>query len=221
MENYINNKNDELSGESSNGKKKETRRVIKTYRDFAVHALEDKPTSLAKMIIKEKKKRNAQEEVSVKNPKNIFMITLSSILVVLGVIAIASIIIFINTRKDEREDKKFSSNVNSSIEFDYKKMFELDGLNSIKSASDEAFDNTTIPFGTIKNIFFTKKDNLGYPVQISPKDFLRELDTRVPNQFIRNLGSKFSAGVVSLEENKPFLILETINFDASYSNLLA
>ncbi|EFK96402.1 hypothetical protein LDC_1571 [sediment metagenome] len=58
-------------------------------------------------------------------------------------------------------------------------------------------------------------------VQITAPEFIQVLDSRVPTQFIRNLENQFSSGIVALEENEPFLILETSNFDASYSNMLA
>ncbi len=217
MENNINNSE---KNNSLDNNKKETKRVIKTYRDFAVNALDDKPTSLANMIIQEKKKQARKEAKSIKNPKNVFMVILSSILVILGIGAIASIIIFVNTKKDDSLVKNNISNIESTIEYDYKKSYELDDLSSVKKASNEAFNDTNIPFGTVKNIFFTKKDSLGYSRQVSAKDFIITLDTRVPNQFIRNLKKRFSVGLVSLDKNVAFMILETYNFDTSYSNML-
>lgn len=220
MEYNINNiENKSNIGVNQRPKKK--RQVIKTYRDFAVNALENKPTSLANMIIQEKKKRDSRYGKSVKNPKNIFVIVLSTILILLGIGAIAAIIISIDKENENKNDKKFSSDVVSTLEFDYKKIVELDGFDSVKDAAEDLYDNTNLPFGAIKNIFFTKKDKMGYSEQVGAKVFLEELDSRAPNQFIRNLENRFSAGIVSLNENKPFLILETVNFDASYSNLLA
>jgi len=220
MENNINN-NSDSKNLGVDREKKEVKRVIKTYRDYAVNALDSNPTSLANMIIQEKNKRAQREEKSIQNPKNIFMIIISSILVILGISAIAVVIIFVDKSGTDSSEKRIISHVKSTIEYDYKKSFELDDLSSVKKASSDAFDNTNLPFGSIKNIFFTKKDELGYSRQVDAKEFIESLDSRVPNQFIRNLNGVFSAGVVSLEGNKPFLILETVNFDASYSNMLA
>lgn len=215
------NNNKEFNSISGDGEKKEIKRVIKTYRDFAVNALEDKPTSLANMIIREKKKKQVKESGSVKNNKNMAMIVLSGILVFVGIGAVAAIVVVFGVKTQDMEDKKFSSVVLSSIDYDYKKMFILNDINSIKDAVDDTFDNSILPSGTIKNIFFTQKNDLGFAKQTTSKVFLETLDTRAPNQFIRNLGDKFSVGVVALDKNKPFLIFETINFDATYNNLLA
>jgi len=220
MENNINN-NSNSKNLGVNREKKEIKRVIKTYRDYAVKALDNKPTSLANMIIQEKKKQSRREKKSIKNPKNIFMMVISAILVILGISVIAVVIIFVDKSGTDSSEKRIISHVESTIEYDYKKSFELGDFSDVKKASSDTFDNTNLPFGAIKNIFFTKKDKFGYAKQVDAKEFIESLDSRAPNQFIRNLSNVFSAGVVSLEDNKPFLILETVNFDTSYNNMLA
>ena len=212
--NQNNNNNDK--------EKKPIKRVIKTYRDFAVESLENKPTSLAKMIIMEKKKREQKEKVSIKNPKNTFLIILSSILTLLGVIAVASLILFINTKKNVDSEKNKVTITKSLINYDFKQYYPLSADN-IKDAINDNVKNATIQAGAIKLLFFTKKDDLGYTKLSTAAEFLKSLDTRAPNQFIRNLDDSYAFGITSsIEEgNSPFLILETINFDASYSNMLA
>ena len=207
--------------EENNNKKQKI--VIKTYRDFAVESLENKPTSLAKMIIQEKKKKEIAERTSIKNPKNTFLIILSSILALLGIAAIASLILFINTKKDVDKSKNQIKITNNVINHDFKQYYTLDNKDDIKTAIKKNIKNSTIPFGSIKLLLFTEKDSLGYAKLTTAKKLITELDTRVPNQFLRNLKDEYALGITSSldENNSPFLVLETINFDASFANMLA
>lgn len=202
--------------------KKEKKRVIKTYRDFAVNALEDNPTSLANMIIKEKKKRERKEDSSVRNPKNMFVITISIILSFIGVAAIAMSIFFVSKTNEDSNDKKFSAKPIFIVDNNYEVGNELKDYDNVKKSVSDLLESV-IPIGTIKGLYFTKKDQFGYNKQAIAKDFMDVLDTRVPNQFIRNLDNEFSLGIVNTYSNgnKPFLVLKTINFDSSYNNMLA
>jgi len=119
MENNINN-NSNSKNLGVNREKKEIKRVIKTYRDYAVKALDNKPTSLANMIIQEKKKQSRREKKSIKNPKNIFMMVISAILVILGISVIAVVIIFVDKSGTDSSEKRIISHVESTIEYDYK-----------------------------------------------------------------------------------------------------
>ncbi len=217
MEN-INNQDFNLNEGGIPKKKNEVKRVIKTYRDVAVEALDDKPTSLAKMIIQEKKKREVQELRSIKNPKNMTMVILSIILTILGILSIAAVIIFMLTKKETDQEKTNIAHLIASNAYDYKKVVELDGTDTYELSKDVQ-ENSTIPFGSIKNVFFTKRDEKGYAHQVGAKEFMVSLDTRVPNQFLRNLKPEFSAGVINFDKNEPFMILETKNVDASFLNM--
>ncbi len=201
-----------------------TRPTVKTYRDFAVKALKDKPTSLAKMIIKEKKKEELKYEHSVKNKKNILMIILSVVLVFLGVAAVASIIVFGVNKKKEIEEKDKSIAPKSVIYFDYKEEIEMDDMDrsDMVKLSDRVLKETRIPIGDIKIFYFVKRDKLGYKTLASARDFFNLLDTRAGPFFSRNLKDNFSAGIVStIDSIDPFLIFKISNFDQVYSAMLS
>jgi len=222
MENF-NNNNPEFDSSSNaidkKNEKKKTKRIIKTYRDIATGALEGNPTSLAKMIIMEKKKRERKEKRSVNNPKNMFMVIVSVVLSILGVISITAIFIFINVKKENDLEMKKVHNIISSINYDYKKIVNID-KDDFKDVLKDGVKNSTLPIGGIKNIFLTKDGKNGYVQQIFAREFLISLDTRVPEQFIRNLRRKFSIGIVNTGvENKPFMVFETDNVDTSFLNL--
>lgn len=219
MEN-INDKDFELNENKPENKEKTVKRVIKTYRDVAVDALDDNPTSLAKMIIQEKKKREKAEKRSIKNPKNMTLIILSTVLSILGVLAIAGVVVFIITKEEEIKEKNTISQLVSSNYYDYKKIVEYSSAD-VGELMKDLIKNSTIPIDSIKNLFFTKRNQDGYAYQVGAKGFLIGLDTRAPNQFIRNLKQQFSLGIINVGENKPYLVFETINGDASTTDLLS
>lgn len=199
------------------------KKTIKTYRDFAVEALKNKPTSLVKMIIEEKRKQEIEYNHSPKNKKNIFFILLSALLFVLGIVVVALVIIFLFQKSKEVETDKIPLEPKSLIYFDYKIENDISDADrsDIKKVSLEVIDETKIPIGDLKIFYFVKKDENGFKELVTSQDFLEILDTRAPLQFIRNLKEEFSFGVVStIEGSSPFLILGINNFDASYNFLL-
>jgi hypothetical protein len=204
-------------------KKLEKRRVIKTYRDFAIEALKDKPTSLAKMIIREKKKREYEHENSPKSKKNIIIISLSSILFILGIIAVASVVIlsFKNSEKNINDEVKIEPK--SIIYFDYKIENDITGASrsDIKNILKNDTEEAKIPIGDSKIFYFITKDDKDVKKLTTAAEFLEVLDTRAPAQFIRNMKEEFSVGIFSTSDKiAPFLVLGTNNFDASYGFLL-
>ncbi len=220
MNTFNNNQDFDLNSNNGTGneKKKPIKRIIKTYRDIAVESLDSNPTSLAKMIINEKKKREKKQKRSIENPKNKLMVAMSVVLAILGVLAIAGVVIFINTKNNNEVEKNTVTQLISSNSFDYKKVVEFENVD-FEDLSNEVIKSSILPFGEIKNIFFSIKRNDGYRDQLTAKEFITALDTRAPNQLIRNLRNSFSVGIINFGENKPFMILETRNVDAAFLNL--
>jgi hypothetical protein len=97
---------------------KEVKRVIKTYRDMAVDTLGNNPTSLAKMIIQEKKKKDLRSKASIENPKNKLFFALSIFLSLLGVMAVAGIVVMINSRKELIDDQSILKNITTTVSYD-------------------------------------------------------------------------------------------------------
>jgi hypothetical protein len=198
--------------------------ITKTYRDFAVKALKDKPTSLAKMIINEKRKEELKYKRSFKNKKNISMVILSVVLVLLGIASVASILVFSVLKKDEIDIKNKPLAPKSIVYFDYKSENDLSNANRsdiVKIASD-AIKNTNIPIGDIKIFYFTEKNSNGYKVLSTTKTFFDIMDTRAPSQLIRNLEEESTFGMIAtLDETLPFYIIKLKDFDSSYDAILA
>ncbi len=200
------------------------KKSIKTYRDFAINALKGNPTSLAKMIIKEKKKREIDYKYSVKNKKNISLIIISIILVLLGVATIASVFIFVINKKNTLAEKSRVIAPQSLIYFDYRSELEVDNLNrnTILNKVSEFIKESNIPIGSTKIIYFSKYNKNGYKELISAGEFYNILDTRVSTSFPRGLSDNFTFGIIStIEKISPFMILKIKNFDSIYINMLA
>ena len=215
------------SGENAEEKPEEvTRRkpTVRTYRDFAVKALKNEPTSLAKMIIKEKRKEEVNYKYSPKNKKNVFMIVLSVVLVLLGIAAIAAILIFSISKKDEIEIKNQPLAPKSVVYFDYKSENDISdsSRSDIVKIASSAINNTNVPIGDIKIFYFTKKNSSGYKTLATTKNFFEVIDTRAPAQFIRNLEEESTFGIMSTVDGAlPFYIIKLRDFDSSYDATLA
>ncbi|MCK5588780.1 MAG: hypothetical protein KAI16_00520 [Candidatus Pacebacteria bacterium] len=199
------------------------KQTVRTYRDFAIKALKGKPTSLAKMIINEKNKAQVQHKYSIKNKNNIFLIILSSMLILLGIAAVAAVIIFTIIKNGDSLEKNTVVEPKSLVYFDFKKEELLDGLDrgDIFRIAKEIKDTSDIPKGDIKIFYFTKKDNEGYKILASAEDVFEVLDVRAPYQFFRNLSDDWTVGILSTEGNSPFLILKMKDFDSSYASMLS
>lgn len=221
------NKTVNTSDISQNINQKESkikRGSVRTYRDFAVNALKDKPTSLAKMVIEEKKKNEFEYQTSVKNPKNMVVVVLSVVLVVLGVAVVLIMFFYVNKKNNVEIEKEKTVNPQSVIYFDYKEEVLLTKLDrqSTTEVVNEKIKKVNIPIGDVKILYFVKKDADGYKKLINSREFLEILESRAPVQFIKNLSTNMSYGIYShIESNKPFLVLQFLDVDSIYTNMLA
>lgn len=195
---------------------------IKTYRDFAVDALKNKPTSLARMIIKEKRKREVVYEHSVKNKKNIFFIILSLILFTVGILAVYFVFNLYVFEKEISEINKKVLDPKSIIYFDYreeKDISDFSRLELIKFYKND-IKESTIPFNKIKIVYYAFKDG-NFKKLASSRKFLEFLDTNIPRTLFNNLKNEYTNGFSSkLEGNNPFIIFKIRSFDVSYSSIL-
>ncbi len=213
------NKNNQAKFNLVEEKQYQQKSIVKTYRDYAVKALKDKPTSLAKMIINEKKKEEYQYEYSYKNKKNIFMIVLSTTLVFLGILALFLIVISSINKKESTDLQRAGIVPKSVLFFNYKIENNLDQMSrsDIIRLFSNSIKNTNIPTGDIKIYYFSKKNTIGNNVLANSRDFIKVLDTRAPAQLLRNLENEFNIGIVSVSsKNMLFMVLKVRDFDASY-----
>ncbi len=197
---------------------------IRTYRDFAVDALKSKPTSLANMIIQEKKKQEFKYQHSIKNKKNLGLVFGSVLLVILGILAIALLVFFISKKQEDASEKNVAIDPQSLIYYDYKIEKSLDGLDrgDVFSVAQKVNDRSNIPVGHIKIFYWTNKNEFGYKKLAKADNFFRILDTRAPHTFFRNLSDHFTTGVLATKDGKwNFMILKMKDFDSSYSAMLS
>jgi hypothetical protein len=176
------------------------------------------------MIIKEKRKKEGKYKNSIKNKNNVLMIILSVFLVILGIAAIASVIVYVVNKNEVTTVKNQTVEPNSLIFYDYKTENLIDKLdrNDIFSIVKKIKNNSNIPIGDIKIFYFTKKDKDGYKVLAEAKDFFEVLDTRAPYKFIRNLTGDITTGILSTSDGKEtFMILKMMDFETSYANVLS
>ena len=210
-------------GQINNKNRRKKVRSIRTYRDFAVDALKNKPTSLAQMIIAEKKKKELEDNYSPKNKKNIFFIVLSIIAILLSILTIAAVLFFVIQKQEELEKKDIITVEHKSlIPFNFMGTKSLDGINRSKKLKfiKEITKEITLPIGDIKIIQLIKKCSEGYSVFATPTDFFEILETRIPDQLKRNFLPEWTLGILSISEGRlPFIILKIRDFDTSFATI--
>lgn len=197
-------------------------KAVKTYNDFAVSSLQGSSTSLARMIIDEKKKQEIKKTHSLVKKKNIFMIVLSATLVILGVIVVVGIILFSITKKDEWSKTKVAISSEAIIQYDYKIEVNITNISrrELVRFFQDNIRETAIPVGDIKIFSIVNVNNQGLKRLATARDFFDKLDTRMPLQLERTLYRNFTTGILSSDFTLPFLILNVNSFEVAYSRML-
>ncbi len=210
-------------GQINNKNRRKKVRSIRTYRDFAVDALKNKPSSLAQMIIAEKKKKELEHNYSPKNKKNIFFIVLSIFAILLSILTITAVLFFVIQKQEELERKDIITVEHKSlIPFNFMGTKSLDGIDRSEKLKfiKEITKEITLPIGDIKIIQLIKKCSEGYSVFATPTDFFETLETRIPDQLKRNFLPEWTLGILSISEGKlPFIILKIRDFDTSFATI--
>ncbi len=208
----------------NNKNNKRNRPVVKTYKDFATKALKSNTSSLAKMIIKEKEKEELKEKRSLKNKKNILMLFLSIIFFTLGILAIVALVFFTFYKTNDIEKKNKPLEPRALIYFDFKEEKEIkknENRNDLIQISQDFINETKIPIGGNKILYFVSRDENNFKELLSAKEFLKILDTRAGESFIRSMSGDFTFGLISnIERNSPYLIFSILSFDTVYNAIL-
>ncbi len=205
--------------------KREQRNVsIKTYRDIAVNALKTQPTSLAKMIVQERKKNEYVQKRSIHNPKNMLLVIMSIILILLTIAFIFGVTFYVLDKSDDIQEKKILISPNSLVHYDYRVEYELpSSRNRIINIAKEVRKKSEIPNSKIKIFYFTKINRFNKKVLATANDFFEALDlSGAPDQLYRNLDDSYTTGLIAINNKyNGFLVLRMKDFDTSYSSFLS
>ncbi len=214
---------DELLREKQQ-QKKQKKVGIKTYRDYASEELRKGGGSLTKMIIKEREREREQKRHSVKNSKNLLMTFLAILFIVIGIGIVGLSFVLVSQKKAELDEK--SSIVitpDPLLINDFRKEIYIPKPTKsklIRATTDEV-EETSIPIGAVKHIYFVEDNSDGFKELIDTTEFMRLLEAKVPGSLYRTLDSNFMYGVHSRADgNSPFMIFKVSSYSTAYSAIL-
>lgn len=190
---------------------------IKTYRDYAVDSLKGKSTSLARMIIDEKKSQEIKSTRAITQKKNIFMLSISSVLIFLGVISLIGIILF-SLSKNNYINNSTILPIISFVKYDSIKEIDLTVIDysKMKEIMNNFIERTIIPSRDIKVLYFFIENENEPKRVVTAREFIKILDTRIPAQLDRTLLPDFTVGLKHFDSNLPFFIFKINSFDLAY-----
>lgn len=208
---------EKIQNNNSQRQKRNKIKAIKTYRDYAVDSLKGKSTSLARMIIDEKKTQEIKSTRTITQKKNIFMLSISGGLIFLGVISLIGIIFF-SLSKNNYINNSTTLSVISFVKYDSIEEIDLTTVNysKMKEIMNNFIERTIISKRDIKILYFSIKNENETKRVITAREFIKILDTRIPVQLDRTLLPDFTVGLKYLDSNLPFFIFKINSFDLAY-----
>ena len=201
--------------------------IVRTYESDVARALKEKKTSMVRMLMAEKKKKDGLEKEKKPQhaPKKTFLTLLSALLVVAGVFFVGWSVWY-KTAKQQETMNKIPDIAPDFIFVESSKDISIDNISReefISATRDEVL-TTSIKLDTIKQIYFTKNTPIetadGVKIVqklVSTKEFFEKIKASVPSKLIRSLENDFVFGVHMFNGNQPFLILKTPYFENSFS----
>lgn len=196
---------------------------IKTYRDYAAQELKKGGGTLTRMIIQEREKEREQKRHSVKNTKNIAISFLAVLFVLAGIGIIVLSFILVNRQQEAAEERNsFIVAPSPLVISDFRKELYIAAPSRariVREVQDE-IENTTIPVGSVKHIYFVQDGTNDPKELITASGFMRDMDTQMPETLLRTIEPIFMYGVYSSTEVSPFLIFKVSSYNTAYSGML-
>ena len=197
---------------------------IRTYQSDLSKIVKNNNLSATKMIIEEEsKRRKLFKKVSTETKKNASLIIVSIILIVAGVISV----FLLNILKPTPTIRIQEINLEPIIYTEYQKdlFFEAPSKAKISKVVQNEVSELNIPIGSMIQMYFTKRTTTEDEQQmgksmIEISELTELLDFRISGTLLRFLEPNMSFGYHSTTENSPFLILKTISFEDSFSEML-
>jgi len=216
-------KEDERKYQEKRRSRADKRVGIKTYRDYAAEELKEGGGTLTNLIMKERDREREERRHSAANPRNVVVILLSAIVVFAAIVIVAFAFIFVsNEAEDVAIRNSFVVAAQPLIFSDFRQeiYFATPSKSKIERAVDQDIRETAIPIGKLKHVYFTQ-DGAVNPKELVPSTrFVSQFSNLVPQDFVRQLDSRFMYGYYSGTNNSPFLIFSTSNFARAYASML-
>jgi hypothetical protein len=197
-------------------------KVLRTYTSDMADAIKTNETSVIKIALAEKEKKE-REEVFEKAEGT----TLSKILLIVGGIilisgAIIGSYILIQKKKVSETIIPIVKNIETLISYD--SQVHIDATNAINITDlSGLIKNNINPNPGLINSLFLEKNISGSKELLTSKDFLKLIDATAPGALIRSLSDQYLLGeYYKSPKTTPstFLIFQTTNYNQTYASML-
>lgn len=219
----------EIVGAEENNEK--TKR-IRTYQSDVAEALKSQRTSIIQMVLSEQeKKRDAAEEVSPKQPKNMALMLISATLIATGVGAAGFAAWRYAAQQKEVGQTERALSIPSIIFAETKKGIDITGLSKdrVARAVSSEIASVDLRLDFIEQIYFAK-DVAGSSEALAPEEkvqilvsaseLFNTLESGMPESLARALAPDFFFGIHVFNGNQPFIILRTDFFESAFAGML-
>jgi hypothetical protein len=201
--------------------------TLRTFSSDMAEAVRSGEASVVKIALAEQKKKTQEyENFSPKSTKNKFFITASSILVGLGLLALAYFVVYpkLFTKTVDTAPTQNPNEPTSIIFADVHKGFDITGLlkEKVQTTIKNEINNQTLKDNGIADLYFITESN-GKKSFVGTSQFFTAVGSSIPGRALRALAPTFMLGIFkgpAPAKNQPFILLNTTTFDSTYAGLL-
>jgi len=193
---------------------------LRTYEQDVRNVVASQNISVVKMALAQGRRQEAQEKVeenaSPRSKRNILIISISIILILAALAAIAGTYYFLSYAK--RGLSSLPGSTTTFISTDSSHTIVLNNGGKQELAQKIAAESDSLPNGLIEQVFFQENGSSSTST-LSTGDFLNTLETRAPAALVRSLYPQFAFGFYG-KDRVPFMIFETNSYDQAYAGML-
>lgn len=200
---------------------------IRTYKDDIQSAIQASHLSSINIAMAENEKMHskiasdvaAEEKSDSKNSKSKTIFTVSILIIVLGIFALAAAYLLNNQSSTVVVQTQI---LPSLITTEYKDELNINSVvqNRFVSALSSKINDIQIPVNNIYNVYITTGTSSAKRL-ITASDFVTITDLNMPDIIKRTLTTDFMVGMYSFGNgNLPFVIFKTSSFDNTYAGMI-
>jgi hypothetical protein len=201
--------------------------LVRTYKDDIASAIQANHLSSINIAIAENEKMHSQiagdmagkESEDQSGSRSKLVITLSIILVVIAVLAVA--ITYFIQKKDTAPTTTETPIAVPILSADYKDEFSTNTIvkGRFNSALSSRLNDLKVPAGSIYSPYITVGTSSSKRLATA-NEFISLAEFNTPDIVKRALTTDFMAGMYAYDQNQPFVVFKTTSFENTYAGML-
>jgi hypothetical protein len=198
--------------------------IIRTYKSDMEETIQTNHLSSINMALAENKRmmRRMEEDGQNKSTeeKNYTKLIVSSVLIILGILAIAIPFFLVNNKYNQpiTETPTVSTPIIVADSEEILNIADLD-LTRIAKTLSERTEQVSVRLGTIRSIYLSEGQDAENKI-ITAEKFLSLIGAQVPSKLLRTLKTEYMFGIHNFNGAQRFLILKVGSYDIAYSEML-